>query len=94
MVLVLEDGYFAGLSQEMAAQRGRLVPGLQARGYKVSAGRPGTYFCVIDLGDDPRDDATFCRDLVTDHGVAAIPLSAFYTERAWTRGVQVLFCQI
>ncbi|MET0427402.1 MAG: aminotransferase, partial [Microvirga sp.] len=28
------------------------------------------------------DDVAFCRRLVTDHGVASIPVSAFYAQGA------------
>jgi hypothetical protein len=51
-----------------------------AQGYVVTASE-GTYFLCVDLkasGID-LDDQTFCRRLVTEFGVAAIPVSAFMT---------------
>lgn len=40
---------------------------------------PSGYFQLVDYtGVSELDDATFCRWLTTDHGVAAIPLSPFY----------------
>ncbi len=62
-----------------ARSRDRLAAGLQAEGFKVIRSE-GTYFLNIDLpasGIDA-DDETFCRRAVTEAGVAAIPVSAFY----------------
>ena len=40
----------------------------------------GTYFLTVDISSfGGLDDETFCRNLVTRFGVAAIPVSAFYT---------------
>jgi aspartate/methionine/tyrosine aminotransferase len=42
----------------------------------------GTYFLNVDLAPLGlnEDDETFCKRLVLDHKVAAIPVSAFYAE--------------
>ena len=51
-----------------------------------------TYFLNIDIAPlgEP-DDTAFCRRLVLDHGVAAIPVSAFYAEgRGADRGALLL----
>lgn len=39
------------------------------------------------------DDTRFCERLVTEHGVAAIPVSAFYAERAVTHLVRFCFAK-
>ena len=88
--LAKPDAYFAGLAADMQRRRDRFVGGLQARGYRVLP-CAGTYFCVIDTGGD--DDVAACRSLIRDHGVAAIPLSAFYAERAWRGGVRFCFAK-
>jgi N-succinyldiaminopimelate aminotransferase len=71
---------FAAMRAEMQRSRDRLASGLEAQGYVVTASE-GTYFLCVDLtasGVD-LDDQTFCRRLVTEFGVAAIPVSAFMT---------------
>jgi N-succinyldiaminopimelate aminotransferase len=53
-----------------------------------------TYFLNVDitpLGED--DDLAFCRRLVVDWGVAAIPVSAFYAERAVRNLVRFCFAK-
>jgi methionine aminotransferase len=39
----------------------------------------GAYFQLVDYSAiSDEDDVTFCRRLVAEHGVAAIPISVFY----------------
>lgn len=41
----------------------------------------GTYFQVASYASiSDEDDLTFCKRLITDHGVAAIPVSSFYAD--------------
>lgn len=41
----------------------------------------GTYFCTFDYSQiSDEDDSTFAKRLTTEHGVAAIPVSAFYSQ--------------
>lgn len=41
----------------------------------------GTYFQVASYASISNDDdVTFCKKLITDHGVAAIPISTFYSD--------------
>ena len=41
----------------------------------------GSYYIVTDISDmGYTDDVQFCKDLIKDIGVAAIPMSAFYSE--------------
>lgn len=70
--------YFKELAGEMQRRRDRFVNGLDALGLAPLLCE-GTYFANIDitaLGAD--DDEAFCRKLVEELGVAAIPVSAFY----------------
>jgi aspartate/methionine/tyrosine aminotransferase len=74
-----DDAYFEAMRASYARSRDRLTAGLQAEGFNVIRSE-GTYFLNIDLpasGIDA-DDETFCRRAVTEAGVAAIPVSAFY----------------
>ncbi|MGP1398024.1 MAG: aminotransferase [Inquilinaceae bacterium] len=88
------DAYFRGLANGMEAKRDRLATGLTALGFAVLECQ-GTYFLNIDLaasglGDD---DDRVCRRLTQDAGVAAIPVSAFYAERAITRVARFCFAK-
>jgi N-succinyldiaminopimelate aminotransferase len=75
-----EDGYFERLRVDLAASRDRFTAGLAALGFAVLPSQ-ATYFLNIDIAAlGERDDVAFCRRLVMDHGVAAIPVSAFYAE--------------
>ena len=55
--------------------------GLRALGFPVLEAQ-GTYFVNVDLAPLGlnEDDESFCKRLVVEHKVAAIPVSAFYAE--------------
>jgi aspartate/methionine/tyrosine aminotransferase len=75
-----DQGYFDAMRADLAGKRDHLTRGLAAAGLSVLPSA-GTYFLTVDLaplGLD--DDAAFCRRLVKEAGVAAIPVSAFYAE--------------
>lgn len=72
-----EDAFFEGLRADLARSRDRLAAGLVALGHRVLPAQ-GTYFLNIDIAGTGEDDVAFCRRLVSEHGVAAIPVSAFY----------------
>ena len=78
--LMKEDGYFADMRAAVQRSRDRFAAGLTARGFDVLPSA-GTYFLNVDIAALGRDDdVAFCRWLVETHGVAAIPVSAFYAE--------------
>lgn len=85
------DDYFNAMRREFQESRDRFATGLRRLGFPVLESQ-GTYFLNVDL--QPlglnEDDETFCRRLVAEHGVAAIPVSAFYATDA-VRSV-VRFC--
>ena len=85
-----DSDYFDGLVAEMEAKRDLFVDGLTDCGLTVLP-CSGTYFAVIDIGS--ADDAEYCRRLITETGVAAIPLSAFFGERPWRHGVRFCFAK-
>jgi N-succinyldiaminopimelate aminotransferase len=76
-----DDSYFSGMRADFAKARDRLTDGLRAAGWAVLPSA-GTYFLSLDLAASgiDLDDVTVCDRLVDDHGVAAIPVSAFYAE--------------
>jgi N-succinyldiaminopimelate aminotransferase len=79
--LGLPDGYFQGLVAEQQRRRDRLAGGLRSLGLETLPCE-GTYFLNLDIRSAgfEGDDVTFCRQLVEQVGVAAIPVSAFYEE--------------
>lgn len=83
--------WFLGTRASLQRSRDRLARGLAEAGFPVLPSS-GTYFLNVDLAPLKLDvsDEEFCRRLVTEHGVAAIPVSAFYAQDA-VRSV-VRFC--
>lgn len=80
--LRLPDAYFRDLRADYARRRAKLLQALDASGL-VPWSPEGAYFACVDVaGRGFSDDDAFCRDLTTRVGVAAIPLSAFYLDRA------------
>lgn len=77
-----ERGYYRQLTGEYSQRRDRL------RAVLADAGLPplncqGAYFLMSDVTPHGFDnDVEFCRYLVTEAGVAAIPPSAFYLDPA------------
>jgi N-succinyldiaminopimelate aminotransferase len=68
--------------------------GLERIGFPVLRAQ-GTYFLTVDLsplGLNETDEA-FCRRIVTDYKVAAIPVSAFYEKDAVTSVVRFCFAK-
>ena len=76
-----DDAYFETLRADLARSRDRFTAGLETLGFSVIPSR-GTYFLNIDIAPlgEP-DDAAFCRRLVAEYGVAAIPVSALLCGR-------------
>jgi N-succinyldiaminopimelate aminotransferase len=78
---------------EFARSRDRFTAGLQTLGFAVIPSQ-ATYFLNIDIAPlGEADDAAFCKRLVLDHGVAAIPVSAFYAEAAVRTVVRFCFAK-
>ncbi len=72
---------FAAAAAELRRKRDRFCDGLEALGWTV--GRPeATYFAVVDIRQfGAVDGFQFCRSLVADVGVAAVPLSVLYDDK-------------
>lgn len=80
--LMKDEAYFAAMRADLQRSRDRFCKGLAECGFSVLPSQ-GTYFVNVDLAPlGITDDAQFCMNLVKDHGVAAIPVSAFYAENA------------
>ncbi len=88
-----DDAYFEGLRRDLARSRDRFTAGLDGLGFAVIPSQ-GTYFVNIDIAPlGESDDVAYCRRLVMDHGVAAIPVSAFYAEGAVRNVVRFCFAK-
>jgi aspartate/methionine/tyrosine aminotransferase len=91
--LAKDDAYFEGMRKNFARSRDRFTDGLRTLGFDVIPSQ-GTYFVNIDIAPlGETDDVAFCRRLVTEHGVAAIPVSAFYAEGAVKNVVRFCFAK-
>jgi N-succinyldiaminopimelate aminotransferase len=94
--LALPDSYFAELLELYAAKRDRLLQALDEVGLKPFTPE-GTYFAIADAAGFGRSsDDDFCRWLIREVGVAAIPTSVFYRDpaKAAARGlVRFAFCK-
>jgi N-succinyldiaminopimelate aminotransferase len=91
--LMKDDDYFISMRARFQRSRDRFAAGLAELGFSVLPSE-ATYFLGVDiapLGWD--DDALFCRWLVETHGVAAIPISAFYETQAIRTVVRFCFAK-
>ena len=69
---------FIDLRKFYQEKRDFFVNGLANSRFKV-LNPSGTYFCLLDYSDiSDLADFDFCMKLITDHGVATIPISGFY----------------
>ena len=88
-----DDGYYEGMRADFQRSRDRFAAGLRDLGFTVLPSA-GTYFLNVDIAPlGESDDVDFCRRLVTENGVAAIPVSAFYAEGAVRNVVRFCFAK-
>jgi N-succinyldiaminopimelate aminotransferase len=87
-----ERGFLATQRARLEASRDRFARGLKERGFEVLPAA-STYFLNIRLPDGSEPDDAFCRRLVREAGVAAIPVSAFYAEEKITDVVRFCFAK-
>lgn len=72
--------HFDAMRKDLQERRDHLHRGLAQAGFSVLPSA-GTYFINVDLAPlGVTDDAAFCRRMVAEAGVAAIPVSAFYSQ--------------
>lgn len=88
------DDYFVGMRSELQASRDHFAAGLRDIGFPVLDSQ-GTYFINVDLAPLGlnEDDESFCKRLVAEHKVAAIPVSAFYALEPITSVVRFCFAK-
>jgi aspartate/methionine/tyrosine aminotransferase len=88
--LAASSGYYEALRLEYGRRRD-LLAGVLTKAGLAPLPVEGAYFLLTELGHDAGSDVAFCRRLVTEVGVAAIPVSVFYAEPA-TAPQLVRFC--
>jgi aspartate/methionine/tyrosine aminotransferase len=89
-----DDAFFHDMRRDLQRSRDRLSDGLTSIGFPVIPSQ-GTYFLNVDiapLGLNETDEA-FCKRLVTEHRVAAIPVSSLYEDDPVTSVIRFCFAK-
>jgi aspartate/methionine/tyrosine aminotransferase len=89
-----DDAFFHDMRRDLQRSRDRLSNGLTSIGFPVIPSQ-GTYFLNVDikpLGLNVSDEA-FCKRLVTEHRVAAIPVSSLYEADPVTSVIRFCFAK-
>lgn len=82
LALRAPQSYFEGMRSEYLERRDLLTSALAAVGFRVQPPQ-GAYFVMADIAPlTEEDDVTFCRRLVSEIGVAAVPATALYADPA------------
>ncbi|MBI3506402.1 MAG: aminotransferase [Proteobacteria bacterium] len=85
--------HFDAMRKDLQERRDHLQGGLEKSGFAVLPSA-GTYFLNVDLGPlGLADDAAFCRRMVAEAGVAAIPVSAFYSDSSLRSVIRFCFAK-
>ena len=88
-----DDAHFESMRADFTKSRDRFTAGLRTLGFAVIPSQ-ATYFLNIDIAPlGETDDVAFAKRLVLDHGVATIPVSAFYAEAAVKNVVRFCFAK-
>jgi aminotransferase len=92
--LSLPDAYFADLAASYRGKRDILTGILRGAGFTCYQPE-GAYYIMTDVSSFGfLDDVAFVRYLVTEIGVAAVPGSSFFSDRAdGSRYVRFCFCK-
>jgi N-succinyldiaminopimelate aminotransferase len=78
--LMKDDSYFVQMRSALQRSRDRFSNGLIERGFRVLPSA-ATYFLNVDVSSfGTGDDVEFCNNMVSGKRVAAIPVSAFYSQ--------------
>ncbi|MDP3175597.1 MAG: aminotransferase class I/II-fold pyridoxal phosphate-dependent enzyme, partial [Phenylobacterium sp.] len=86
--------WFTAMPADLQRSRDRLGASLSAAGFCVLSA-PATYFLIVDLAASgvTEGDRDFCLRAVTQAGVAAIPVSAFYEADAPSHLMRLCFAK-
>jgi aminotransferase len=94
VALELPDSYFAELKSSYTERRRILLEGLQRAGFRCEPPQ-GAYYVMADIRSAGFDDGDeLCRRLPERAGVAAVPGSSFFRERAaGAAWIRFCFCK-
>jgi aspartate/methionine/tyrosine aminotransferase len=92
--LMLPESYYVDLAEGYRDRRDKLVPALEEAGFRTFLPR-GAYYVMTDISAFGfSDDVTFCKYLVSEIGVAAVPGSSFYSNpKNGSKQVRFAFCK-
>ncbi len=92
--LSMPESYYTKLAEGYRKRRDRLVPALEAAGFRCYLPR-GAYYVMTDIsGFGYGDDLAFTKYLVSEIGVAAVPGSSFYRDaKDGAQQVRFAFCK-
>ena len=92
--LMLPENNYADLAEGFRKRREKLVPALDEAGFRTFLPR-GAYYVMTDISAFGfTDDVSFCKHLVSEIGVAAVPGSSFYSDRRkGSQQVRFAFCK-
>jgi aspartate/methionine/tyrosine aminotransferase len=92
--LSMPESYYTKLAEGYRKRRDRLVPALEAAGFRCFVPR-GAYYVMTDIsGFGYADDLAFTKYLVSEIGVAAVPGSSFYRNpKDGGHQVRFAFCK-
>ncbi len=91
MALDEQQDYFTGLSQIYEGRRRAAIDMLENAGFRCYT-PAGAYYVMTDIaGLTSTSDVSFARRMVQDFGVAGVPGSSFYFEKA-SGCTQIRFC--
>ncbi|HST12697.1 MAG TPA: aminotransferase class I/II-fold pyridoxal phosphate-dependent enzyme [Terriglobales bacterium] len=92
--LSMPQAYYEKLSDGYRKRRDRLLPALEAAGFRCFLPR-GAYYVMTDIsGFGYADDLAFTKYLVSEIGVAAVPGSSFYRNpKDGAQQVRFAFCK-
>jgi aspartate/methionine/tyrosine aminotransferase len=87
------DDYLPGFRREYAERRDLFVEGARAAGLEPIVPR-GAYFTMVPVPEPGLSDVDYCRKLISERKVAAIPPSPFYlVSDEGTRYVRFCFAK-
>src|SRR5579883_577342 len=93
-ILGLGPEYYQKLITDYTARRDHLTTTLENAGFRCWIPR-GAYYVMTDIsGFGYKDDTEFVRNLIENHGLAAVPGSSFYAQgQKGSQKVRFCFCK-
>ena len=94
VALGLPDEYYDHLSHDYGERRDAMLKVLNEAGFKSFTPR-GAYYILCDIsGFGYADDMAFCRHLIEDIGIAAVPGSSFFEDpQNGSQLIRFCFCK-